>query len=423
MTNADAGAWDEGYVERLLSQRGRMMGPQVWGAAQAPPGKVYSLAGGLPDVPTLPGNLLQQAIAETLADEPKAAMEYGGLYGSPPLREAVAAREGAKDGIALGPENVLINSGSAQAIHNVCDLLLDPGDAVFIENPHFPGTLRTVRAAGAEMVGVAMDEHGLRVDELERAIDNLHNSARRPKFLYCMSNFQNPTGATMTLERRQAIVELCRRKGVLIVEDDAYGDIWTGEAPPPSLTAIAGLRGAMRIGTFSKNLATGLRVGFTIGDNDLIDRLASCRFDMGTTPFLARPIARLISSGRLDAHLEQVRPVYAEKLDRLANALHTHAEPYATWHKPAGGFFLWIALRPGLDAVKAARAAAAKGVMVGAGAAFFADGQYTDHLRLAFSSIPTDEIDEAVERLGAALAEVASEGATVGAATGSPSRG
>jgi 2-aminoadipate transaminase len=227
----------------------------------------------------------------------------------------------------------------------------------------------------------------------------------------------------MTLERRQAVVDLCWRKGVLIVEDDAYGDIWSGEPPPPSLTAIAGLRGAMRIGTFSKNLATGLRVGFTIGDNDLIDRLASCRFDMGTTPFLARPIARLVASGRLDEHLKQVRPVYTEKLDRLVSALHTHVEPYATWHRPGGGFFLWIALRPGLDAVKVARAAAAKGVMVGAGAAFFADGQYTNHLRLAFSSIPTEEIDEAVERLGGVLAEVASEGTAVDAPPVSASPG
>jgi DNA-binding transcriptional MocR family regulator len=408
MTSEPARSWDENKTQSLLSRRGLLMGPQVWGAAQAPPGKAYSLAGGLPDVPTLPGALLEEAIAETLREEPKAAMEYGGLYGAPTLREAVAAREGAKDGLTLGAENVLVTSGSAQAIHNVCDLFLDPGDVVLVENPHFPGTLRTIRAFGADMVGVPLDEEGVRVDDLESAIAGLRSEGRQPKFLYCMSNFQNPTGATMSLPRRKAIVDVCAREGVLIVEDDAYGDIWTTpQPPPPSLAAIAGLSGAVRIGTFSKSLATGLRVGFAIAEKDLIDRLASCRFDMGTSPFLSRPIARLVTSGSLDRHLEQVRPIYAEKLDRLVNSLHTHAEAYATWHKPAGGFFLWLALRPGLDAVKAARAAAEQGVMIGAGPAFFADGAYTNHLRLAFSSIPTDEIDEAVKRLAAALGDLA----------------
>lgn len=394
-------------LARLLSQRARIVGPSVWAAAQPDPRPVISFAGGLPDIPSLPAVELERAVHRVLERERKEALEYGGTYGPLPLRLAVAERSGRLEGLPLSPDQVVISSGSAQGIGNLCEVLIDIGDVVLCESPNFPGSLRTFRSFGAELVAIPMDEEGLRVDLMERELERLAAEGRRPKLLYTIPSHQNPAGCTMSLERRQRVVELAKSWEFLIVEDDAYGELWFEEPPPPSLFALAGGSHVAKVCSFSKIIATGLRLGWTLAPPSLAARLAAIRYDMGTSPFLGRVVAEMIRSGDLDRHVERLRAIYRRKLERMEEALQRYCAPYCHWQRPRGGFFLWVALREGIDAREVAIEANQRGVLVGAGAAFFADGRPTNHLRLAFSYVDYEDIEEGVRRLSEAIAAVA----------------
>lgn len=398
----------ESHLERLWSHRARIVGPAVWAAAQPDPRPVISFAGGLPDVPSLPAEQLERAVSRTLARERKEALEYGGTYGPYPLRLAMAERSSRLEGVPVAVDQVIISSGSAHGIGNLCEVLLDPGDVVLTESPNFPGSLRTFRSFGAELVPIPMDAEGLRVDVLERELLRLDSEGRRPKLLYTIPNHQNPVGCTLSLERRKRIVALAKEWGFIILEDDAYGELWFETPPPPSLFALSGGIHVVKVNSFSKIIATGLRLGWTLGPASLIARMAAVRYDMGTSPFLGRVVAEMVRSGDLDRHVEQLRGIYRRKLERMENALRRFCSQYCQWERPKGGFFLWVALREGIDAREVAIEANAHGVLVGAGAAFFADGRPSNHLRLAFSYVDYEDIDEGVHRLAQAIEAVTS---------------
>lgn len=394
-------------LERLLSRRARIVGPAVWAAAQPDPRPVISFAGGLPDVPSLPAAELERAVRTVLERERKEALEYGGTYGPYPLRLAVAERSTRLEGVPVGIDQVIISSGSAHAIGNVCEVLLDEGDVVLAESPNFPGSLRTFRSFGAELVAIPLDADGLRVSAVEEALRRLDAEGRRPKLLYTIPNHQNPAGCTMSLERRQRLVALAKEWGFIILEDDAYGELWFDAPPPPSLFALSGGSHVVKVNSFSKIIATGLRLGWTLGPASFVARMAAIRYDMGTSPFLGRVVAEMIRSGDLDRHVERLRGIYRRKLERMEEALARYCAPYCRWERPRGGFFLWIALREGLDAREVAIEASERGVLVGAGAAFFADGRATSHLRIAFSYVDYEDIEEGVHRLAEAMEAVA----------------
>lgn len=398
--------------ERLWSHRARIVGPAVWAAAQPDPRPVISFAGGLPDVPSLPAEELERALRRTLARERKEALEYGGTYGPYPLRVAMAERSSRLEGVPVAVDQVIISSGSAQGIGNLCEVLLDPGDVVLTESPNFPGSLRTFRSFGAELVALPMDADGLRVDAVERELRRLDSEGRHPKLLYTIPNHQNPAGCTMSLERRERLVALAMEWGFLILEDDAYGELWFETPPPPSLFALAAGTHVVKVNSFSKIIATGLRLGWTLGPAPLVARMAAVRYDMGTSPFLGRVVAEMVRSGDLDRHVERLRGIYRRKLERTENALRRYCSQYCQWERPKGGFFLWVALREGIDAREVAIEANTRGVLVGAGAAFFADGRATNHLRLAFSYVEYEDIDEGIQRLAQAIEAVASRAAS-----------
>ena len=397
----------EAILERLLSKRASIIGPSVWGAAQPDPRPVISFAGGLPDIPSLPAAELEQAVHRVLERERKEALEYGGTYGPYPLRVAIAERSSRLEGVPVAVEQVIISSGSAQAIGNVCEVLIDIGDVVLTESPNFPGSLRTFRSFGAQLVPIPLDEDGLRVDVVEQELLRLREEGRRPKLLYTIPNHQNPAGCTLSLERRERLVQLAHDWDFIILEDDAYGELWFEQPPPPSLFALSGGSHVVKVCSFSKIIATGLRLGWTLAPAPFAARMAAIRYDMGSSPFLGRTVAEMIRSGDLDRHVERLRSVYRRKLARLEEALSRYCGAYCSWRRPAGGFFLWVALREGIDAREVAVEANQRGVLVGAGAAFFADGQPTNHLRLAFSYVDIEDIDEGVRRLAAAIESVA----------------
>ncbi|MBH77240.1 MAG: hypothetical protein CL897_03305 [Dehalococcoidia bacterium] len=401
--------WSEDSIEDLLSSRAKIMGPGVWAAARPDERPVISFAGGLPDVASLPSEELLRATRNVLNRERREALQYGGTFGPQPLREAIAERSSHIEGIPLNAEHVIISSGAAHGIGIACEAIIDPGDTVLVESPTFPGSLRTIHSFGADVEAVPMDDQGIRVDLVEEKIQKASDEGKQAKLLYLIPTHQNPAGSTLPLERRERLLEIARDHRILLMEDDAYGELWLGdEPPPPSLFALSGGELAIKVATFSKIIATGLRLGWNLAPPAFINRMAALRYDMGSSPYLGRIVAEMIRSEDLDRHVNRLRTIYRGKLDRVCNALEEHCSDYVSYLRPDGGFFVWVKLREGLSALEVQRVANEKAVIIGAGPHFFADNNTTQHLRIAFSYTPIEEIEEGIHRLAEALSEVAS---------------
>jgi len=403
--------WTPENLDEVVSARARILGPAVWAAATPDPRHLISFAGGLPDIPSLPGEQLLRAARTVIDREQKESLEYGGTFGPLPLRDAIAERSTRIEGMPVTRDNIIIASGSAHAIGMVCETLLDPGDYVMVESPNFPGSMRTIRSFGAHQVAVPMDGQGLRTDILAEELQKLADQGKRAKFIYTIPNHQNPAGCTLPLDRREHLLELARKYRTFILEDDAYGELWFETEPPPSLFALSNGDHGIKVSSFSKIIATGLRMGWITGPSALVSRVAALRYDISSSPFLGRVIAEMIRNGDLDRHIEGLRRTYLRKLERVEDALTRYCGGYCSYVRPEGGFFLWLQLRPGLTSRDVQLAANERGVIVGQGPQFFADGQATNHLRLAFSYVPMEEIEEGIQRLGEALAEVAARSA------------
>ncbi|MDZ7728317.1 MAG: PLP-dependent aminotransferase family protein [Dehalococcoidia bacterium] len=399
--------WDADQLEEVVNYRARALGPAVWAAAQPDPRPVISFAGGVPDVPSLPGDRLLAAARVVIDREQREALQYGGAFGPMPLREAIAERSSRIEDIPVTAENVIIASGSAHGIGMVCETLLDPGDTVVVESPNFPGSLRTIRSFGAHQVAIPMDSDGMRVDVLEKELQRLSETGVRPKFIYCIPTHQNPAGCTMPQERREKLLELAQRYRTFVLEDDAYGELWYDEPPPPSIFSLSNGDHGVKVCTFSKTIATGLRLGWVMGPPALISRIASVRYDMGSSPFLGRTVAEMIRSGALDEHVEHLRDIYRRKRARAEDALRRYCGDYCTWQTPNGGFFLWLKLNPGMSARDVQKLANDREVLVGQGPQFFVDDQVEEAIRLSFSYVPAEDIEEGIHRLGEAMAEAA----------------
>ncbi len=366
----------------------------------------YDLNAGVPDRDSLPADELAAATTAVLKDDAAAALTYGGQQGYEPLRAWIAARAADLSGVALGPEHVTLTSGSAHGLQNVALTFLGDGDAVILGAPTYPGAIRTFRARGAQIVTVPQDDDGLDPAALEETLSSLRAEGVRPKLLYVIPNYDNPTGATLPLERREALVRLAREYGVLIVEDDAYAGLDLDGPPPPSLFAVAGGRGVIQLGTFSKTVATGLRVAWVLAERFIVDALVHMRFDNGASPFLHRIVLRFLESGAYEPHVERLQSIYRERRDAAASALVEHAEPYARFRLPAGGFFLWLQLAEPLTADAVRAAATEREVAVTPGHTYFAEGGGERALRLVYSALPPDQLRDAIGRLGEAMAAV-----------------
>jgi len=397
--------WEAALLEQSLSRRVQAAGQAYWGASAAapPPVPPIALTGGVPDPESLPFDDLAEAARIVMEREGRLALQYGGPQGFLGLREWLAERVGRADGLSLGPENITITNGSAGALANVCETFLDPGDVVMAEAPSYPGAMRTIRAQGARVEAVPVDAAGLRPEALAETVEALSRSGVRPKLLYTIPNFHNPTGATLSLERRRAVLEIAQRHRLLIVEDDAYGEIRFEGEGVPSLFALSSGDGVLKVGTFSKTLATGLRVGWVAAAQEATDFLVRMRFDMGTSPWIQRLVAEYVSRGLLDRHLPQVVQIYQRKRDTMTAALAEHCAPYVRWRPPSGGFFLWLETGRRVQTEALREAAALEGVAYVSGDTFFVDRSGSQFIRLAYSFVPEQEIEEAIRRLGRAL--------------------
>lgn len=377
-----------------------------------PKARPVRLGVGIPDASTLPRRELQRALERALAAPRDGPLRYHFGPGWEPLREQLAERTARESGLPVDLEWFRLCNGSAGAIDLVCRCLIDPGDVLVAEAPSYMGTLHNFRGVQAEIRAVPTDGQGIVSQALARLLREVEAEGKRAKVIYTISSFQNPTGATLSEARRHELLAVAAEHDVLILDDTAYRELWFDEPPPPSLAALAGGHGVITVGTFSKILATGLRVGWIQARPEWIELFGRMRFDMGQSVLVHRMLAEYVAGGHLDPHVERMRGLYAEKAALLCDALEEHAGRYVRFARPAGGFYLWVELRQGLKAEAVWRAAAEEGVWFPGGSSFFPDrvDHSGEHIRLAFPWTPSEELPEGARRIGAACARVAGDG-------------
>jgi 2-aminoadipate transaminase len=371
---------------------------------------IISFAGGLPAPEVFPLEEFEDAVHRVLAEHGRAALQYSTTEGYKPLRELLC-RHMARYGIEVGPDNVLITSGAQQALDLVGRLFLNPGDHVVTEAPTFLGALQAFTAYQAEYVPVPIDDDGMRVDLIEEALRS------GPKFIYVLPNFQNPGGVTLSLERRQRLIEIASHYGVPIVEDDPYGQLrYEGHHLPPLVKVDAEFHGCangerafrggvLYLGTLSKTLAPGLRLGWVVAPEEVARKLAMMKqgTDLHTSTFTQMVAYEVARGGFLDRHVRVIRRVYDERRNAMLSALERFFPPGVRWTRPQGGLFLWVTLPAGLDAAEVLKDAIAEKVAFVPGASFFPLGGGRETLRLNFSYPDPQTIEEGIRRLGTVL--------------------
>ncbi|QNN56053.1 PLP-dependent aminotransferase family protein [Diaphorobacter ruginosibacter] len=371
---------------------------------------IISFAGGFPDSAMFDVAGIEAATERVLRDEPGAALQYGATEGYQPLREQLSAFMASKGAQDVAPEQLIVTTGSQQALDLLGKTMINPGDRVIVEGPTFLATIQCFRLYGAEVISAPIDSDGVKPDELERLIVE-----HQPRLVYLIPTFGNPSGATLSLERRRKILELAVKHQVLVVEDDPYGDLYFADAPPPSLLALTPTVPGSRewlahCGSLSKVLCPGLRIGWLIGHPDLLARATMCKqfSDAHTSTFAQATAAQYLRSGVMPQTLARVRAVYAERARAMGDALRSELGDAVEFVQPQGGLFMWVRLTGARgqerDANALAKRAIEQGVAFVPGSPFFSQNPDPSTLRLSFATADIDRIREGIARLKKALA-------------------
>jgi len=402
-------AWTSRYAQRAKGVKSSAI-RELLKITQRP--EIISFAGGLPASDLFPTQRFREACDKVLQQQPHLALQYGASEGYEPLREMIA-RHVDRYGIRVKVENVLITSGSQQALDLIGKLFINPGDRVLVEAPTYLGALQAFNVYGADYVSVPSDEDGLCAESLEAP---LRSGA---KFMYVLPNFQNPGGTTLSEGRRHQLVLLADRYGIPIIEDDPYGQLrYEGEHLPPLVVLYRenlrrdpgySIGNVIYLSTFSKTLAPGLRLGWIVAPPEVIAKLVQLKqgADLHTSTFgqiVAYEVAR---DNFLDEHVKVIRRVYRERRDVMLQALSDFFPPEVTWTRPKGGLFLWVALAKGMDAQSLFDAAIRENVAFVPGDSFYAPNGHREdacrRLRLNFSAVDPDRIREGIRRLSVAV--------------------
>ncbi len=370
---------------------------------------IISFAGGFPDSAMFDVDGIQAAVNQALAEEAGAALQYGATEGYQPLREQLSQFMTSKGAQDVAPENLIVTTGSQQALDLLGKTLVSPGDKVIVEGPTFLATIQCFRLYGAQLISAPIDGNGVNTDELEKLIVE-----HRPKFVYLIPTFGNPSGTMLSLERRKKVLELAVKYQTLVVEDDPYGDLYFGEAPPPSLlnlsATVPGSRELLvHCGSLSKVLSPGLRVGWMIAPAELLAKATMCKqfSDAHTSTFAQATAAQYLKAGRMPATLAKVRAVYAERAQAMGDALRQELGDAIEFVQPQGGLFVWARLTGAggkvADGNVFAKRAIEQGVAFVPGTPFFCAHPDPATLRLSFATADVDKIREGVARLARAL--------------------
>lgn len=373
---------------------------------------IIELRWGDPDPALMPVALVGRATDEVLRRAGAAALNYGLNEGPEVLRETLAARIARDEGRPVAAGEIAITNGNSPALHQLTARLVRPGDVVLVEDPGFSLAMRLFRDMGVELAGVPFDEGGLDVERLPGVLARVRAEGKRPRLLYTVATFHNPTGLSLAAERRRRLVELAVAEDVLIVEDDVYRELWYGRPAPPSLWSLAslvdgGTGHVVRLGSFSKSLAPGLRCGFLTGPVDVVERFTDCGLldSAGCLSQLTCLIVTvLLLDGSYDENVARLRRVYGERRDALVEGLRASLPEGCSWTEPEGGFFAWVSLPAGLPAARLLPCAEAAGVSFFPGERYSLAGDDRG-LRLGFSMYGPGELAEGARRLGQAIAE------------------
>ncbi|MFM8863343.1 MAG: PLP-dependent aminotransferase family protein [Limnohabitans sp.] len=370
---------------------------------------IISFAGGFPDSAMFDVEGIREAANAALTRDAGAALQYGATEGFNPLREQLAQFMASKGVQGLSPDQLIVTTGSQQALDLLGKTLIGPGDKVIVEGPTFLATIQCFRLYGAQLVSAPIDGDGVQTDRLEQLI-----AEHQPKFVYLIPTFGNPSGAMLSAERRKRVLELAVKYNTLIVEDDPYGDLYFGEAPPPSLLALsAQVPGSRELlvhcGSLSKVLSPGLRVGWMTGPADLLAKATMCKqfSDAHTSTFAQATAAQYLQAGRMPATLDKVRSVYAQRARTMGDALRRELGGAVSFVQPQGGLFVWARLTGAgakvADGNAYAKRAIEQGVAFVPGAPFFCAEPDHATFRLSFATASEDKILEGVSRLARAL--------------------
>lgn len=400
--------WDHRYAQRTQRMSGSAV-RELLKLTENP--DIISFGGGMPAPEVFPVEEFREACDKVLRDQGAKALQYGPTDGYMPLREMIA-RHTARYGMEVTPENIIVTSGSQQALDLLGKILINPGDRILAESPTYLGALQAWASYGAEYVTVPMDEDGMRIDALEEALRS------GPKFIYVLPNFQNPTGVTLSLERRYRLIELADRYGVPIIEDDPYGQLrYEGEHLPSILTLDNQMRASgegasytgnvIYLGTFSKILAPGLRLAWAIAPTQVITKMGQAKqgADLHTSSFVQMVAYEVAKGGFIDRHVKTICDCYSQRRDVMLGALDGYFPPGSEWTQPEGGLFLWATLPESLNSADVLKSAIEQKVAFVPGASFFPTGGGHNTMRLNFSNAVPEKIREGIMRLGRVLHE------------------
>ncbi len=382
----------------LFSRKARQVGsaPLLQGMDKA--GERISFVFGFPDAASLPASEVAASTARTLSERGRTALQYGDNTGYSGLVDVLLAKLERDQGIRAGRENVIITAGGSQGVDLLLDAFVDWGDTIASEMPMWLGAVKAFHNAGANVISIPVDDEGIDVVALERELSTHRDAGIIPKFVYAISNFQNPTGVTMSLHRRHALLEVVRKFGTILIEDDAYFDLRYEGEKLPSIYSLDDSESVIYLGTLSKTMGPGMRLGWLVGPPEIIRRLAAIKVDGGTNVFGAHVAADWLPRNLLP-HVDRLRAIYHRRRDIMLEALEKHMPPGTTWTVPQGGFFIWVTLPEGIDTTAMHSQVQELGVEYLPGPASYADGAGANQLRLSFSFVEDDRIEQGIRTI------------------------
>lgn len=368
--------------------------------------EVISLAGGLPDTSTFPPQSFAAQMTRIAQESAAEALQYGPTEGFEETKDCILEVMGA-EGMLPDPDDIIVTTGGQQAIDLICKAVIDPGDVIICEAPTYPGALSVFSSYQADVVQVECDEDGMRVEQLERLLADLRTEGRRLKFIYSVPSFQNPAGVTMSLERRHQLVELARAEELLVVEDSPYGLLRYEGEPMPPLYQLDGGDFVIYVGTFSKILSPGIRLGWMVAPPPIMEKvvLGKQAADLCTSTLTQYFVREYFAERRWQRYIDDLVEIYRGRRDTMLEALRTYFPAEATWTEPEGGLFIWATLPDYIDTSDLLAKALRADVAFVPGQAAYLDGRGGRSMRLNFSGVGDEEIREGVRRIGKVIAE------------------